>query len=589
MSQQSEAAVEARSANEAVATARLEGSGPNAVVIVTPVGQGATTVAVTLRTSAGSAMQPIPVTVGPPAPEPPRPVGSPPLLRLAVGGSGKDVPIGEWFTVDPRHVDVVEVEVLSDDQHVATARLRGTGLMSVVTVEPVGEGRVSIRVTVRTPAGSAQHWISASVLPAPTDPPRIDHEPEWSLVDGGGRPLFSLDGMITTGDWNQDRATDVEARSANENVVTVRLEGVGLTGTLTVAPVSVGETTVVLTARNAAGSAVLPIRTTVVPAEPPRLTGQMGPFTLVAGSGGFGTGGDAYFEPPGARVEARSLDETVVLATANETETVSFKAVGPGETFVVITARNAAGSAEMIVRVTVLDKLRVGLVSRAGLAGGPAVRLVEGSRWNVEVRPLHKVDYAGSRDLVTIGIGTDAPADELIVPESLTTELLATGLERIFFPIEAPADDTPGEPERDYTIALVSAKGLPPWMELSEEPLRVTVLDSPSAACEDLRVHASLDRVSDGVRHGTFRIQAPHPDTALSWVEPYVNRTAWDLIWFSVAPHVFPERLLFRELRDGFEQEVRLRWWDGDLRWTIEAPGCEPIELHCDEFTCAVR
>ena len=52
---------------------------------------------------------------------------------------------------------------------------------------------------------------------------------------------------------------------------------------------------------------------------------------------------------------------------------------------------------------------------------------------------------------------------------------------------------------------------------------------------------------------------------------------------------MFPERLLLRPLGTGFEQEVLLRWWDGDLRLTVQAPGCEPVELHCDEFTCDVR
>lgn len=534
----------------------------------------------------------------PPPPEPPRATGRRPSVWLVVGGSGKDVPIGAYFTVDPSHVEAVDVEVLSEDENVARARLNGTGLMSVVTVEPVGEGVVRIHVIVRTPAGSAELQILIDVLAVPTDSPQVVLEPTWSLVEGGSRREFFLGSFITTGDWNQDRATDVEAGSANENVVTVRLDGDGLAAIISVAPVGVGETTVVLAARNAAGSAVLRIRTTVVPAELPRLTGQIGPLTMVAGSRERLFGVDHSFEPRGLHLEARSLDESVMRAavlprTATDGisvgNSVSFTPVGPGETFVVITARNAAGSAVMTVGVTVLDKLRLGLASRAGPAGGPAVRLVEGSRWNVEIQPVvRKVSYLSHAD-VTIGIATDAPADELIVPESLTIESLVGNGRRVFFPIEAPADDTPGEPERDYTISLVSAEGLPSWAELSEEPLRVTVLDSLSANCEDLRVIPSLDRVSDGVRYGTFRIQAPHPDTALSWVEPYVNRTGSDPTWFGVAPHVFPERLLFRELRDGFEQEVRLRWWDGDLRWTIEAPGCEPIELHCDEFTCAVR
>ena len=590
--QESEAEAEVRSANEAVATALLQGSGLTSVVVVAPIGQGETTVVVTLKTSAGSATQTIPVMVGPPAPEPPRPIGQPPRLQLVVGGSGKDVPVGEYFTVDPSHAEAVEVEAISEDESVAVARLGGTGLMSVVTVEPVGEGFVRIRVIVTTPTGSATQSIRVHVDPAPTNPPRVVYEPRPAmLVAGGTWHRWYLRDLFTTGDALQDRGTEAEARSEDDRVVTVRIEGDGsLFGDLIVTPVSPGETTVVVRAWNAAGSAVLRIDTAVLRAEPPRVTGQIGPLTMVAGSGGLSIGLDGYFEPPGFLVEARSMDESVMLATGVRAA-VSFKPVGPGETLVVVTASNAAGTAEMIVKVRVLAKLRLGLVSRAGPASGPPVRLSEGGQWNIEIQPLDReVDAAGSGDTVTLGIATDAPADELIVPESITTDRLARGgSARIFFPIEAPDDDTPGEPERTYTVSLVSAEGLPPWMELSETPLRVTVVDSPAAACEDLWVDASLDRVSDGVRHGTFRIQAPHPDTWVSWAEPYVNRTGFTLVWPTVATHVFPERLPFRELADGFEQEVRLRWWEGDLRLTIGAPGCEPIELHCDEFTCDVR
>ena len=62
--QQDEAEVEVRSANETVATVRPEGRGMAAVVVVTPVAPGETSVTVSLKTSAGLATQTIPVTVG---------------------------------------------------------------------------------------------------------------------------------------------------------------------------------------------------------------------------------------------------------------------------------------------------------------------------------------------------------------------------------------------------------------------------------------------------------------------------------------------------------------------------------------------
>ena len=289
----------------------------------------------------------------------------------------------------------------------------------------------------------------------------------------------------------------------------------------------------------------------------------------------------------------RSLDEKVVGVSAENGATsdtfyagVDFDPVGPGETSVVLTASNAAGKAETTVRVTVLEKLRLELLSQMGPAGGPPLRLREGAQWNLLIRALDEGAYASTqRRRVTIRIATDAPADQLRVPESVSAEYG----HRLAVPVGALADDVRGEPEATYTVSLAPGGDLPPWIELSEEPIRVTVLDSPGAACEDLRVEVSLARTSGTMRRGTFRIQAAHPDTSVSWAAPYVDRTSSHPVWRTVAPHVFPERLLLRPLGTGFEQEVRLRWWDGDLRLTVQAPGCEPVELHCDEFNCDVR
>ena len=543
---------------------------------------------VSLSTSAGSATQTIPVRVGPAASEPPRAVGEPPSLTLAEGGARAEVRVGAFFRVAAGQESEVAVDVRSASEGVATAHLEGTGLSTVVIVTPVGQGSTTVVVVLSTSAGSATQTININVAPAPTDPPRVVSVPRSVLlVHGGAWRRWHLQDLFTTGDHQQDRSTQVEARSEDERVVTTRIEANGLVGSLFLTPLNPGETTVVVKAENAAGSAVLRIQTTVLPAESPRLTNQPGPLTLVAGARGYSLSLRGAFAPPGFLAEARSLDETVVRVEARPGSASVFP-VGPGETFVVVTARNAAGSAEMIVKVTVLMKLHFGLVSRLGPAGGPAVRLAEGGQWSVEIQPLIRGTRGTHFSDVTFAITTDAPADELIVPESILADVAGSGAKRVSFFIRAPADDTPGEPARTYTVSLVSADELPPWAELSEDPLRVTVLDSPAATCEDLRVTASLDPVSDGVRRGTFWIQAPHLDTSVSWADPYENLTGDDR-WPAVALYVSPERLPFRELPRGFEQEVGLRWWASDLRWTIQAPGCEPFELHCDEFTCDFR
>ena len=136
--QESEVAVDVRSASEGVATAHLEGTGLSTVVIVTPVGQGSTTVVVSLSTSAGSATQTIPVRVGPAASEPPRAVGEPPSLTLAEGGARAEVRVGAFFRVAAGQESEVAVDVRSASEGVATAHLEGTGLSTVVIVTPSG-------------------------------------------------------------------------------------------------------------------------------------------------------------------------------------------------------------------------------------------------------------------------------------------------------------------------------------------------------------------------------------------------------------------------------------------------------------------
>ena len=243
---------------------------------------------------------------------------------------------------------------------------------------------------------------------------------------------------------------------------------------------------IVVTARNAAGSAIQRIRAVVLPAEPPRLVGRPDPLVLVAGAGGRPWFLDEVFAPPGFLVEAQSLDERVVIPrTAKARGGVYLEPVGPGETFVVVTARNAAGAAEVTGKVTVLEKVRVGLFVRGGSVDGPPIKLEEGVRWNLHIGLVDRdVEGAAAPSAaVKIGIATDAPPDQLRVPESVSNPSIGSVAEPILFTIEALADDVPGEPDATYAISLTGIEGLPPWMELAKEAVRITVVDSPAAAC----------------------------------------------------------------------------------------------------------
>ena len=592
--QQAEVEVEARSADESVATLQVQGTGLSAMLVITAVTAGSTSVAVTLRTSVGSATQAIPVQVAPP---PPMPVEEPQrIVTLVEQGPGEQLAVAEMFVVHPAHADRLDVEIHSSNENVATASLHGTGLGAVATVEPVTTGFTWILIHVHSPAGTATKQIGVEVLSVPTEPPRLVEEPEpIRLVAGGGWRLVRLYRFLTTGDEEQNRATAVEVQPADPDVVTVLVEGrfegrPGLVGEMLVGPASAGETTIVVRARNAAGVAVARFPVTVVSARPPEVVGRVGPVRLVAGAGRWERPLAGLFDPPKSLLEARSLDETVVRAQANSQDSgfIELSPLGVGETAVVVTARNSAGAAELTIRVTVLEKVPIGLTGLSGTAGGPPAVISEGSEWSMEIRSLEPEVHGIYWDHpVTFEIAADAPPGELEYPGSVAAGGLHLSYETTAFSIRAPADDVPGEPERTYELSIVSAEGLPAWMELLDEPLRVTVVDSPVAHCRDLLVYASLERASGGARRANVTIRAPHPDTSVSWVAPYIWRGN-----SSAGPtmtHLFPERLPFREVGDGFDQEVRLIWWDGDLRLTVEAPGCDAVELRCDESICTVR
>lgn len=127
------------------------------------------------------------------------------------------------------------------------------------------------------------------------------------------------------------------------------------------------------------------------------------------------------------------------------------------------------------------------------------------------------------------------------------------------------------------------------WMELTDDAIRVVVVDSPNSNCDHFGVDATVRTGAGGTRLATLVVQSPHMDTSFSIVAPYVRPAARESIWPTAAPHVFPEALPFRELPEGFEQTVQLRWWDGDLQFTVEAPGCESIAVVCDNVACDVE
>ena len=509
--------------------------------------------------------------------------------------------IPQLFRIGPDVPESLTVEAYSEDDSVAKVRIEGSGLTAVVIQEPVGPGKTWMYVTVTNGGASVTVSFSVHVLALAMETPRPnDRLAPFTLSERGFpirlyfRRMFSVEGPSSQGIAEVEVAS-VNARSANVGVATAEVVTGFLTlGYVLVTPGGPGKTRVEVTMRNAAGSATLAVPVTVAKARPLRVIHHPIPVTFLPGDPEEFIPHDFVFDPPGYTVEVRSANTGVVEAEVQPFYYgwIVLTSVEPGRTLVVVTARNAVSEASLEVEVTVHEKIRLGLFNGLGNPAAP-VRLTEGAQWELDVRALN-ANIDSLQDLppgpasLALNIVTDAPPSDLRIPESVAIGSLLRELTATPVVIEAPADDVVDEAEATYSVALAPNSELPDWVELSEEPVRVVVSDSPLAACEDLQVDAVLEERSGGTFEGTLVVQSPHPDTKVSFASPYA-------VWGGggrgapLVTHVFPEVLNHRELSDGFEQTVRLRWWDDDLRLTVETPGCEPVEVVCDEVACEVE
>ena len=540
----------------------------------------------------GTATAPAPpATPPPPSGPPPRAVETPVTVNLAQGGAARRVRLADLFEADPA-AGTVTWRAASGDPGVAAAAVEGTGIDAVLVVTPVGPGTVRITVTATNGGGAASKAVEVTVLTASTTPPRaVEPVEPIILVDGGAERLVPLERLFSTFHPLRIATLAVEVASENEGVVTAAFVADPAAPAVRVVPVAVGEAGLVLSASNGAGAATQRLPVAVRAAETLRVSGEVADVVLVAGARGLHWTVADVFEPAGFRLAAESLDEAVVVAAGVDGYggSLTLAPVGPGETPVVLTAENAAGSARATVAVTVLEKLRIGLANRAG-SGGGTLRLAEGAGLSLEIRPLERALAAEAPGLVQLRIAVEGPEGQLEVPETVTVARLGHFDERAAFAVEALADEADGEDEAIFAVSLSpEAEGLPPWMEIVTDAVLLTVRDAPAADCAVLAVDGSVRQRSGRRTTGDFVIQSAHPDASVSFISPYLERESRRSPWRNAAANIFPDALPYRGMPEGFEQTVRLRWWDGDLRFRLTAPGCEPVEMVCAGIVCGVE
>ena len=204
---------------------------------------------------------------------------------------------------------------------------------------------------------------------------------------------------------------------------------------------------------------------------------------------------------------------------------------------------------------------------------------------------------------IPVRVVTDAPAGVLSVPG----DVLAQGWEEpVVLTIRAR---DPGESagfDETYEVRLEAPpEGFPDLFGLSfrleSEPIRVRVVDpgpTGQADCAGLSLarRGTVRRGDGGVvgenwfgdlgsdfRSADLVLRSPERDAQLRLLSAYQPLPYGD---FGDAYNLFPVMFAFgldlEESGDGFEQTLSLAWFD-ELRLRATAPGCPPIDLHCDD------
>ena len=347
------------SSNMAAATVSVSGS----VVTVTPVAPGMTTVTVTATNGTNSAQQVFSVTVRNPRLDAPRRVGRLDDVTLVKGQSPHPVAVEDAFSGD-----LLMYSAVSSNPGVATVSVSG----SVVTVTPIAVGMTTVTVTAQNGGGDADQTFKVTVR-EPAAPSAVGSLDDLELVVGQpAHPVQVADAF--TGD-----DLTYSAASSTSGVAVVTTSG----SVVSVRPLSVGMTTVTVTARNDLGQATQTFDVNVRNPNAPQAVGSLADITLVLGQ-----------PPHDVEVADAFTGEALVFTAvssnpgrASETVSGSVVTVTPlsvGTTTVTVTATNSAGTATQTFDVTVRN---------------PEAPQAVGSLADLELevgQPPHDVEVAGA-------------------------------------------------------------------------------------------------------------------------------------------------------------------------------------------------
>lgn len=213
----------------------------------------------------------------------------------------------------------------------------------------------------------------------------------------------------------------------------------------------------------------------------------------------------------------------------------------------------------------------------------------------------------GQRPGLSIFVKTDAPSTVLSVsPQVWVGGRGDPGLVEVRVSPGAPNS----EPSATFRVWLEedqAERWAPGWgLGLDASPLLVKVVEPMArpAPCERLeltgrvvagageggiRAGLTFGATADDFRSGEVTLRSDHPETSLTLLSRYRMPYA-DLdpesdrarVRYHLYPTTFAFGFGFRETRGGFQQTMSLGWFD-EFHLRAEAPGCDPVNLSCDE------
>ena len=339
----------AASDNDAVAKMNIAGN----IATITPVSVGETTATIMATDGSLAASQNVTITVSAGANRPPEAVGIMQPLKLILDESAVNVNLATGFN-DPED-DKLSYSAESSDTDTVAVDVFGT----VLEATPVNEGTATVTVTAADEFGStAIQTIEVTVAVDPT----VNHAPaSVTQIDDVELNLGADGATIDVSSNFADPDGDILsfwAVSADVNVVSVDTSG----ASVTIAPVSMGSVTIIVSAYDPPGlsaSQAITVVVNEVANRAPETVGTLEDLNLNVNDNPVALNIALSFRDPDGdslRYDAASSDSNVAAA-AMLGNVLVIAPIGVGTATLTITARDPGGlvSPSLTVTVTVED------------------------------------------------------------------------------------------------------------------------------------------------------------------------------------------------------------------------------------------